>query len=176
VQRIAGDGTGDTRWKVPGVLDWSTGIYNPQVDISRPCSGSERSSAPPTARAPFSVHSGVAGHALQSQHPADDHNSPRFPGAGHGQSRLGVGALPNQRVIVMAKLRLMSTPDDRSVKLTIELSAQVHRDLAAYAEVFARQTGQKIEPPKLIGPMLARFMSTDRVFLQARREKKQATS
>jgi len=25
VQRIAGDGVGDTRWKVPGVLDWSTG-------------------------------------------------------------------------------------------------------------------------------------------------------
>ena len=24
VQRIAGNGTGDTRWKVPGVLDWST--------------------------------------------------------------------------------------------------------------------------------------------------------
>src|SRR6267142_731947 len=35
VQRIAGDGTGDTRWKVPGVLDWSTGIYNPGVDVSR---------------------------------------------------------------------------------------------------------------------------------------------
>jgi hypothetical protein len=35
VQRIAGNGTGDTRWKVPGVLDWSTGIYNPQVGISR---------------------------------------------------------------------------------------------------------------------------------------------
>ena len=34
VQRIAGNGTGDTRWKVPGVLDWSTGIYNPEVDIS----------------------------------------------------------------------------------------------------------------------------------------------
>jgi hypothetical protein len=29
VQRIAGNGTGDTRWKVPGVLDWSTGVYNP---------------------------------------------------------------------------------------------------------------------------------------------------
>jgi hypothetical protein len=26
VQRIAGNGTGDTRWKVPGVLDWSTGV------------------------------------------------------------------------------------------------------------------------------------------------------
>lgn len=35
VQRIAGNGTGDTRWKVPGVLNWSTGIYNPHVDISK---------------------------------------------------------------------------------------------------------------------------------------------
>ena len=35
VQRIAGNGTGDTRWKVPGVLDWSTGIYNPMVDVSK---------------------------------------------------------------------------------------------------------------------------------------------
>ncbi|WP_380790925.1 DUF932 domain-containing protein [Sphingobium xenophagum] len=34
VQRIAGNGTGDTRWKVPGVLDWSTGIYNPHVDVT----------------------------------------------------------------------------------------------------------------------------------------------
>ena len=34
VQRIAGDGVGDTRWKVPGVLDWSTGIYNPNVDVT----------------------------------------------------------------------------------------------------------------------------------------------
>jgi hypothetical protein len=35
VQRIAGDGTGDTRWKVPGVLDWSTGMHNPHVDITK---------------------------------------------------------------------------------------------------------------------------------------------
>jgi hypothetical protein len=35
VQRIAGNGTGDTRWRVPSVLDWSTGIYNPRVDISK---------------------------------------------------------------------------------------------------------------------------------------------
>ncbi|VIO70340.1 hypothetical protein CI1B_29930 [Bradyrhizobium ivorense] len=35
VQRIAGNGTGDTRWKVPGALDWSSGIYNPRVDISK---------------------------------------------------------------------------------------------------------------------------------------------
>lgn len=35
VRRIAGDGTGDTRWKVPGELDWSTGIYNPRVDMTK---------------------------------------------------------------------------------------------------------------------------------------------
>src|SRR5690349_5462976 len=35
VQRIAGNGTGDTRWKIPGVLDWSTGVYNPCVDVTK---------------------------------------------------------------------------------------------------------------------------------------------
>lgn len=35
VQRIAGDGVGDTRWKVPGVLDWSTSVYNPRVDVTQ---------------------------------------------------------------------------------------------------------------------------------------------
>jgi hypothetical protein len=35
VQRIAGNGMGDTRWKVPGVLDWSTGVYNPRVHITK---------------------------------------------------------------------------------------------------------------------------------------------
>ncbi|WP_439402662.1 DUF932 domain-containing protein [Bradyrhizobium sp. DASA03068] len=35
VQRIAGNGTGDTRWKVPGVLDWSTSVYNPNVNITQ---------------------------------------------------------------------------------------------------------------------------------------------
>src|SRR5215831_10140930 len=35
VQRIAGNGTGDTRWKVPGVLDWSTGVYNPHLDVTK---------------------------------------------------------------------------------------------------------------------------------------------
>ena len=34
VMRIAGNGTGDTRWKVPGTLDWSTLVYNPRVDVT----------------------------------------------------------------------------------------------------------------------------------------------
>jgi hypothetical protein len=35
VMKIAGDGTGDTRWKVPGVLDWSTMTHNPFVDVTK---------------------------------------------------------------------------------------------------------------------------------------------
>lgn len=35
VMNFAGDGVGDTRWKVPGVLDWSSMLYNPHVDVSR---------------------------------------------------------------------------------------------------------------------------------------------
>ena len=70
----------------------------------------------------------------------------------------------------MAKLKLGAITDDKPVKLTGELSAAVHRDLLAYAEVPARETGQGIaEPTKLIALMLARFMATDRVFAKARR-------
>ena len=70
----------------------------------------------------------------------------------------------------MAKLKLRAMTDDKSVKLTIELPAALHRDLLAYAEVLARETGQGIgDPTKLIAPMLARFMATDRVFAKIRR-------
>jgi hypothetical protein len=71
----------------------------------------------------------------------------------------------------MEKLKLSSVPDDKPVKLTVELSAAIHRDLMTYAEVLAGATGQAVEPAKLVAPMLARFMSTDRAFLRARREK-----
>jgi hypothetical protein len=72
----------------------------------------------------------------------------------------------------MAKLKLSAIPDDRPVKLAVELPAAVHRDLVAYAEVLGGETGQAVEPAKLVAPMLARFLSTDRAFLRARREKR----
>lgn len=65
----------------------------------------------------------------------------------------------------MTKLKLSAIPDDRPVKITVELPAAVHRDLVAYAEVLGRESGQATaDPTKLIAPMLARFMATDRVF------------
>src|SRR5882724_10717774 len=35
VMKIAGNGVGDTRWKVPGVLDWATMTHNPFVDVTK---------------------------------------------------------------------------------------------------------------------------------------------
>jgi hypothetical protein len=71
----------------------------------------------------------------------------------------------------MAKLKLGAIADDKPVKLTVEVPAPLHRDLLAYAEALARETGQPIQDPlKLVGPMLARFMATDRAFARARRQ------
>ena len=70
----------------------------------------------------------------------------------------------------MTKLKLGPFVDDKPVKLTVELSAQVHRDLVAYGEVLAAESGQVIDPAKLVAPMLARFMATDRAFAKARRK------
>jgi hypothetical protein len=75
----------------------------------------------------------------------------------------------------MQKLKLSAIPDDKPVKLSVELSAAVHRDLVAYAEVFAQENGQKVELAKLVGAMLGRFMSTDRAFVRARRAKNGAS-
>jgi len=70
----------------------------------------------------------------------------------------------------MAKLKIAALPNDKSVKVTVELPATVHRDLVAYAEILARQSGQPInDPTKVIVPMLARFMATDRAFAKARK-------
>jgi hypothetical protein len=70
----------------------------------------------------------------------------------------------------MAKLKLSAIEDDKPVRLSVELSAAIHRDLVAYSQALARETGQSpLEPAKLIGPMLGRFMATDRAFAKLRR-------
>ena len=68
-----------------------------------------------------------------------------------------------------------SNHEHKPVKLTVELPPQVNRDLIAYAEVLGQETGQTIEPAKLVAPMLARFMSTDRAFARSRRDKRNTT-
>lgn len=70
----------------------------------------------------------------------------------------------------MTKLKLGPLVDDRPVKITVELPADVHRDLTAYAAALAAESGgDAIPPEKLIAPMLTQFMGSDRGFVRNRR-------
>ena len=70
----------------------------------------------------------------------------------------------------MQKLKLGVLEDEKPVKISVELPAAVHRDLVAYAQVLGRELGQGTpDAAKLIPPMLARFMATDRVFAKRRK-------
>ncbi len=76
----------------------------------------------------------------------------------------------------MAKLRLGPIESDKPVRMTIELPAAIHRDLLNYAEAHARETGQPpLEPARLVGPMLERFMATDRGFAKSKRHQPKST-
>jgi hypothetical protein len=68
----------------------------------------------------------------------------------------------------MTKLKLGAIIDEKPVRVTVDMPGAVHRDLAAYAEALAKESGQPTEPAKLIAPMLARFMATDRAFVRGR--------
>lgn len=71
----------------------------------------------------------------------------------------------------MTKLKLSAIPDDKPMKLTVELPAEVFRDLQAYAAILGKTAGEvpPPDPAKLVAPMLQRFMATDKGF---RKEKK----
>jgi len=68
------------------------------------------------------------------------------------------------------KLKLGALEDDTPVKVTMDLPAGVHRDLLAYAQMLASQTGGKpADPARLAPKMIERFMATDRAFVRGRR-------
>lgn len=68
-------------------------------------------------------------------------------------------------------LKLGPIEDDKPVRLTIEVPAEVYRDLTAYADAHAAATGQASKgPAKLIVPMLTQFMASDREFAKVRRQ------
>lgn len=73
----------------------------------------------------------------------------------------------------MTKLKLSSIPDDKPVKITVELPAEVFRDLQAYAAIIAQTVGgtTRPDPPKLVASMLQRFMATDKGFQVVKNQK-----
>ncbi len=63
----------------------------------------------------------------------------------------------------MTTLKLGPIKDDKPVRITLELPADLHPDLVAYGEILGRESGgEAVAPVKLIAPMLERFMATDR--------------
>ena len=75
----------------------------------------------------------------------------------------------------MARLRIAGLTQEKPVKVTLELPASVHRDLVAYAEILGQQNSDPIsDPTKLIAPMIARFMATDRAFVRSRKSRQEA--
>lgn len=68
------------------------------------------------------------------------------------------------------KLKLGPIADDKPVKVAVELPATLHRDLVAYAEALARETGRPIaDPVRLIIPMQERYIATGRGFAKTKR-------
>jgi hypothetical protein len=71
----------------------------------------------------------------------------------------------------MTRLRLSDLTDEKPVRLTIEIPARLHRDLLAYA--VALNNGEEKDAPaaeRLIPPMIARFIATDRSFARLRKQ------
>ncbi|MBR1138114.1 MULTISPECIES: DUF2274 domain-containing protein [Bradyrhizobium] len=72
----------------------------------------------------------------------------------------------------MTKLRITNLPDDKPVKISVELPAAVHRDLLAYSELVSRQSGQPANDlGKLVTAMVTHFMATDRAFAKLRKSR-----
>lgn len=73
----------------------------------------------------------------------------------------------------MSRLRLGPIADDKPVKLMIEVPGRLHRDILVYAEIHAKATGlaEPLAPEKIAVPMIERFISADRGFASARRQR-----
>ncbi len=70
----------------------------------------------------------------------------------------------------MTKLKLGPLADDKPVRITVELPAALHGDLAAYGRLLGQGSGRApVEPARLIVPMLEKFIATDRGFASAKR-------
>lgn len=70
----------------------------------------------------------------------------------------------------MTRLKLSDITDEKPVRVTIEISARLHRRLVNYGVVLNDGVTEGApEPATLVAPMLERFIASDREFAQARR-------
>lgn len=70
----------------------------------------------------------------------------------------------------MTRLKLADLAYEKPVRLTVEMSARLHRELLAYATVLNSGDSKGApSPERLIPPMIERFIATDRGYSKARR-------
>ena len=70
----------------------------------------------------------------------------------------------------MTRLTLADLADEKPVRLTVEVSARLHRALLACAAVLNGGDAKGAPPPeRLIPPMIERFIATDRSYAKSRR-------
>lgn len=70
----------------------------------------------------------------------------------------------------MTRLKLADLADEKPVRVTVELSSRLHRELIAYA--VAINGGEAKGAPtieRIVPPMLERFVSSDRGFAKVRK-------
>ena len=68
------------------------------------------------------------------------------------------------------KLKLLKLPDSKPVKRTITLIPDLEADLVAYAKVYEKAYGEKVDIAALIPSMLTSFLAGDAGFKKAKRE------
>lgn len=66
-------------------------------------------------------------------------------------------------------LKLTRLPDRVPVKLTLNVSPDLHQALTDYAALYARSYGREEPVAELIPAMLSAFLDSDREFLKQRR-------
>jgi hypothetical protein len=70
----------------------------------------------------------------------------------------------------MTRLKLADLADEKPIRMSVEVSARLHRELVAYATILnGGETKNAPAPERLIPPMLERFIATDRGYAKARR-------
>jgi hypothetical protein len=71
----------------------------------------------------------------------------------------------------MTRLKLADLNDEKPVKLAVEVSARLYRELLAYAAAINGGDAKGAPPPeRVIPPMIERFIGTDRSFAKTRRD------
>lgn len=70
----------------------------------------------------------------------------------------------------MTRLKLSDIADEKPVRLTLEVSARLHRELVAYATALnGGEAKGAPSPERIIPPMIERFIAADRDYARSRR-------